>query len=57
MNTRHFRGNNIVGGVVLILLGAVLFAATIQPFDLEWGNLWPVCLVVPGVAPSCNATF
>ncbi|HEX8221350.1 MAG TPA: DUF5668 domain-containing protein [Chloroflexia bacterium] len=49
MNTRHFRGNNIVGGVVLILLGAVLFAGTIQPFDLEWGNLWPVFLVVPGV--------
>jgi hypothetical protein len=49
MNTRHFSGNSIVGGVVLILLGAVLFAGTLRPFDLGWGNLWPLFLAVPGV--------
>jgi predicted lysophospholipase L1 biosynthesis ABC-type transport system permease subunit len=48
MNTKHFSNNSIVGGVVLILLGAVLLGGTLNPFGLGWGSLWPLFLAVPG---------
>ncbi|HEX8228344.1 MAG TPA: hypothetical protein VF826_03405 [Chloroflexia bacterium] len=48
MNTKHFSNNSIVGGAVLILLGAVLLGGTLNPFGLGWGSLWPVFLAIPG---------
>lgn len=49
MNTKHFSNNNLVGGVVLALLGILLFVGTLNVFDLGWSKLWPVLLAVPGI--------
>jgi hypothetical protein len=34
---------SITGGTILLMVGAIFL------FDLDWGKVWPVFLIVPGV--------
>ena len=40
--TNSIRGQ-ISGGTMMTLVGAIFL------FDLDWGKVWPVFLIVPGV--------
>jgi phage shock protein C len=43
---RHDR-NSIMGGIVLITLGVLFLIANLVP-DLDFGDLWPILLIVIG---------
>ncbi|NQV01342.1 MAG: PspC domain-containing protein [Bacteroidia bacterium] len=45
---------NLIGGLVLITLGAIFLADQFIP-RLDFGDLWPVILIVIGVALLFNA--
>ena len=45
---------NLIGGLVLITLGAIFLADQFIP-GLDFGDLWPVILIVIGVALLFNA--
>jgi len=45
----------MVGGLVLIALGLAFFAATHGVFNLDWGNIWPVFLIISGAATLIQA--
>ena len=55
MRTRDYKNGSIMGGISLIALGLVFFVATQANFDLNWGRLWPVFVVLGGVAPLTRA--
>jgi hypothetical protein len=40
--TKRARGQ-VAGGVMLLLVGGIFI------FDLDWGKIWPLFLIVPGV--------
>ncbi|MBE0648693.1 MAG: PspC domain-containing protein [Bacteroidales bacterium] len=45
---------NLIGGLVLITLGAIFLADQFIP-QLDFGDLWPIILIVIGVALLFNA--
>lgn len=45
---------NLIGGLVLITLGAIFLADQFIP-QLDFGDLWPVILIVIGIALLFNA--
>lgn len=45
---------NLIGGLVLITLGAIFLADQLIP-QLDFGDLWPVILIVIGIALLFNA--
>src|SRR5438105_1092480 len=49
MNTKQYTNNNIAGGILLIALGLIFFAATQGVLNLDWGNIWPAFVMLPGV--------
>jgi len=50
--TRH--KGNLIGGLVLIALGAIFLADQFIP-RIDFGDLWPVILIVIGIALLINA--
>lgn len=50
METRSYNYGSMVGGLVLIALGVVFFAATQGVFDLNWGTIWPAFPMIAGAA-------
>jgi hypothetical protein len=44
---QHRDKNSIMGGIVLITLGLLFLAGNLVP-DLDFGDLWPVLLIVIG---------
>ncbi len=55
METQSYRNPSAIGGVVLIVLGVLLFASTQGLFDFAWGALWPALLIVAGLALIATA--
>lgn len=49
MNTGRIGNSSVIGGMVIILLGAAFLGSTFHPFSLGWGNLWPVFMTIVGV--------
>jgi len=45
---------NLIGGLVLITLGAIFLVAQFIP-RIDFGDLWPLILIVIGIALLCNA--
>jgi len=48
-----FKGN-LIGGLVLITLGAIFLVDQFVP-RIDFGDLWPIILIVIGVALLVNA--
>ncbi|HEY0070227.1 MAG TPA: hypothetical protein VGE04_09695 [Chloroflexia bacterium] len=49
MDTKGYLNISMVGGLVLIVLGVILFAVTQGAFNLNWGNIWPPLIMLAGV--------
>ena len=47
MNLRQYGDSRTIGGIGLVLLGMLFFAATFGLFGLTWGNSWPAYLLRP----------
>lgn len=50
METRNnYNNSSMVGGITLIVLGLIFFAATQGAFNLNWGTIWPAFVMLGGI--------
>jgi len=55
MDTKQLGNSNVVGGLVLIALGVIFFAATQGAFNLSWGTIWPAFVMLGGLVVLIQA--
>ncbi len=46
--SRSRRSGSLLGGLILIEIGLLQFFQAY--FDIEWSEMWPLLLIVPGLA-------
>lgn len=55
MDLKQYNNSSMIGGIVLIVLGLIFFAATQGAFSLDWGNIWPAFVILAGVVMLARA--
>ncbi|MFL5732773.1 MAG: LiaI-LiaF-like domain-containing protein [Chloroflexia bacterium] len=55
METKQNNYGGVMGGAILIVLGLIFLAATQGFLNLDWGNIWPLFLILAGAATLSQA--
>jgi len=50
MDTNNYRNGSLIGGLALIVLGVIFFAAEQGAFGFNWGTIWPAFIILAGLA-------